>query len=136
MLFRSLSGDNIKQQLLKAASVIMQIPSARDFKYEEITAYLKTHYMEDLTLTGVAALYGLSPNYFSTLFKKMSGSNFISWLTKLRIEKAKRLLMETDLTIRDIAGQVGYYSTSFFIRSFKKIEGRTPSEYRKSLSLP
>lgn len=130
-----LSGDNIKQQLLKAASVIMQIPSARDFKYEEITAYLKTHYMEDLTLTGVAALYGLSPNYFSTLFKKMSGSNFISWLTKLRIEKAKRLLMETDLTIRDIAGQVGYYSTSFFIRSFKKIEGRTPSEYRKSLSL-
>ena len=92
--------------------------------------------MEDLTLTGVAALYGLSPNYFSTLFKKMSGSNFISWLTKLRIEKAKRLLMETDLTIRDIAGQVGYYSTSFFIRSFKKIEGRTPSEYRKSLSLP
>lgn len=105
--------------------------SSKNFQYEEITAYIDRHYAEDLSLTGLAGMYGLSPNYFSTLFKKKAGCNFIHYLTSLRIAESKRLLLETNLTIREIAERVGYYSASFFIRSFKKAEEITPSEYRR-----
>lgn len=89
--------------------------------------------MEDLTLAKMASVYGLSPNYFSTLFKKKAGCNFISYLTRLRIENSKQFLRETDMTIREIAERVGYQSASFFIRTFKNAEGVTPSEYKRSL---
>lgn len=125
------SVGDLKKSLLMVSSKMMQPPSARDFKYDEVTEYINNHYMEELTLAEIASIYGLSPNYFSTLFKKKAGCNFISYLTRLRMEKSKKLLIETDLTIREIGEKVGYYSTSFFIRVFKKAEKVTPSEYRK-----
>ena len=123
------SPDGLKSGLLMAAATFSA--SSKDFQYEEITAYIDRHYAEDLSLTGLAGMYGLSPNYFSTLFKKKAGCNFIHYLTSLRIAESKRLLLETNLTIREIAERVGYYSASFFIRSFKKAEEITPSEYRR-----
>ncbi|MGN0372720.1 MAG: helix-turn-helix domain-containing protein [Enterocloster sp.] len=83
-------------------------------------------------MSSLAETYGLSPNYFSSVFKKKAGCNFVSYLTKTRIEKSKQLLLETDLTVQKIAEKVGYYSNSFFIRAFKKQENITPLEYRKS----
>ena len=123
------SPEGLKSGLLMAAATFSA--ASKDFQYEEITAYIDRHYAEDLSLTGLAGMYGLSPNYFSTLFKKKAGCNFIHYLTSLRIAESKRLLLETNLTIREIAERVGYYSASFFIRSFKKAEEITPSEYRR-----
>ena len=85
-----------------------------------------------MSLTGISALFGFSPNYFSTLFKKKTGCNFVQYLTKLRIRESKRLLLETPMTIQEISAATGYYSASFFIRSFKKAEGMTPLDYRRT----
>lgn len=127
------SVERLKKELLMIASKMMRAPSTKDFKYDEVRSYIHDHYMEDLTLAKMASVYGLSPNYFSTLFKKKAGCNFISYLTRLRIENSKQFLRETDMTIREIAERVGYQSASFFIRTFKNAEGVTPSEYKRSL---
>lgn len=118
-------------QFSRLSSTMMQNTSS-DFRYDEILRYLEQHYQEDLSLSSVAARFCLSPGYFSTIFKKKAGHNFVHYLTFLRIREAKRLLMETQMTISEIASSVGYSSASFFIRSFKKTEGISPSEYRKS----
>ena len=106
--------------------------TSSDFRYDEIIRYLEQHYQEDLSLSSVADRFCLSPGYFSTIFKKKAGHNFVHYLTYLRIREAKRLLIETKMTISEIATAVGYSSASFFIRSFKKTEDVSPSEYRKS----
>lgn len=125
------SVGNLRKSFLTVSSKMLQPPLTKDFRYDEITEYINNHYMEDLTLAKLASIYGLSSNYFSTLFKKKAGCNFISYLTRLRIENSKKLLLETDMTIREIAEKVGYQSTSFFIRTFKNAEGVTPSEYKR-----
>ncbi|MCI8664093.1 MAG: response regulator [Hungatella sp.] len=126
-----LDRDNLPQKL-KQVSVSMIQTMPKDFRGEEILQYIEKHYREDLSLTGISALFGFSPNYFSTLFKKKTGCNFVQYLTKLRIRESKRLLLETPMTIQEISAATGYYSASFFIRSFKKAEGMTPLDYRRT----
>lgn len=125
------AAQPLPRQFAHLASTMVQNTSG-DFRYNEILRYLEQHYQEDLSLTSVAERFCLSPGYFSTMFKKKAGSNFVHHLTKLRIRQAKQLLLETTMTISEIAAAIGYSSASFFIRSFKKTEGISPSEYRKS----
>ena len=129
-VFPTCTGENLRSQLMTTAATMSQPLSFREFQYDKIIAYIQKHYMEDLSLSGLADLYGLSPNYFSTLFKKKAGCNFIHFLTELRMTESKRFLLETHMPIHEIAEKVGYSSTSFFIRSFKKLESVTPTEYR------
>lgn len=123
-------GAELSGQFSRLASTMMRNTS-RDFRYDEILKYLEQHYQEDLSLSSVAERFSLSPGYFSTIFKKKAGHNFVHYLTGVRIREAKRLLLETQMTISEVALAVGYSSASFFIRSFKKTEGISPSEYRK-----
>lgn len=123
-------GAELSGQFSRLASTMMRNTSS-DFRYDEILKYLEQHYQEDLSLSSVAERFSLSPGYFSTIFKKKAGHNFVHYLTGLRIREAKRLLLETQMTISEVALAVGYSSASFFIRSFKKTEGISPSEYRK-----
>lgn len=123
-------GAELSGQFSRLASTMMRNTS-RDFRYDEILKYLEQHYQEDLSLSSVAERFSLSPGYFSTIFKKKAGHNFVHYLTSLRIREAKRLLLETQMTISEVALAVGYSSASFFIRSFKKTEEISPSEYRK-----
>ena len=115
-------GAELSGQFSRLASTMMRNTS-RDFRYDEILKYLEQHYQEDLSLSSVAERFSLSPGYFSTIFKKKAGHNFVHYLTSLRIREAKRLLLETQMTISEVALAVGYSSASFFIRSFKKTEG-------------
>ncbi len=123
-------GAELSGQFSRLASTMMRNTS-KDFRYDEILKYLERHYQEDLSLSSVAERFSLSPGYFSTIFKKKAGHNFVHYLTGVRIREAKRLLLETQMTISEVALAVGYSSASFFIRSFKKTEGISPSEYRK-----
>ena len=123
--------ETMKSQLLMVSASRLLPPSFHDSQYEEIIGYIREHYSDNLSLAGLAELFGLSPNYFSTLFKKKAGCNFIHYLTSVRMSEGKRLLLETSLTVREIGERIGYFSASFFIRAFKKAEGITPSEYRK-----
>jgi two-component response regulator len=95
--------------------------------------FVEKKYMEpEISLNSVAEYIGLSPTYFSTVFKQEAGMNFIDYLTKTRIDEAKRLLRSTDKRISDIAMEVGYRDQHYFSSAFKKYQGDTPKSYREN----
>jgi two-component system response regulator YesN len=95
--------------------------------------YISQNYCNDITLEDVSREVNISPNYFSKLFKDETGSNFIDYLTALRIEKAKKLLADSRYVNKEICYQIGYADPNYFSRIFKKVVGLTPTEYRASL---
>ena len=96
--------------------------------------YMKEHYMDPVTLEDVSALAGFSPTYFSALFKKETGSAFLEYLQSVRMDEAKRLLKETNLSIALVCEKVGYSDVKYFTKSFIKHTGLKPGEYRKIYS--
>ena len=92
--------------------------------------YIRYSYMcESMSLTSAAAHVGLSPTYFSTLFKKETGRNFSDFLSEVRIEKAKELLSRTCMPINEVAYEVGFSDYRYFGQIFKKYTGMTPREF-------
>ena len=79
----------------------------------------------------MGAYIGFNPSYFSSLFKKETGSSFVEYLSKIRIDKAKDLLRESDLRIQDICLMVGYNDVKYFSKLFIKYTGLKPKDYRK-----
>ncbi len=93
--------------------------------------YIEENYMKNITLEDLGAYIGFNPSYFSSLFKKETGTSFIEYLSKIRIEKAKDLLKDSDLRIQDVCLMVGYNDVKYFTKSFIKYTGLKPNEYRK-----
>lgn len=83
-----------------------------------------------LDLNGLSAEFGVTPQYISNIFKKYKDENIKDFISKLRLQKAKEFLRETDLPVKEIATQIGYVGEIGVIRLFKKYEGMTPGEYR------
>lgn len=98
---------------------------------EAAKQYIITNFSIDLSLESVASYVNMNPNYFSGLFKEESGENFIDFLTRVRIEKAKELLDDYSLKVYEISEMVGYYSPKHFSKVFKRVVGITPIEYRE-----
>ncbi|WP_054024406.1 response regulator transcription factor [Bacillus sp. FJAT-28004] len=97
--------------------------------------FLKTCYAEDLSITEMTNRYHISVSQFSLLFKKYTGQSFINYLTTLRIQQAKLLLLEDNRKIYEIAESVGFNSLPHFNRVFKQNTGQSPNEYRKSMGV-
>lgn len=93
--------------------------------------YIEHHYSQPISLESVAEYVDLSPVYFSGLFKKSTGCNFIDYLTDIRLEAAKKLLKSSRYSIQEISSAVGYSDSKYFMKLFKKITGIKPSDYRK-----
>lgn len=93
--------------------------------------YISSNYMQDITLEMVATEMCVSTYYFSKLFKKEAGINFIDYLTKERIDNAKYLIRNTNKSIKQISSDVGYNDSNYFSRVFKKSTGYSPSAYKK-----
>ena len=100
---------------------------------QKAKAYIDETYSKDISLDDISRQMNLSPYYFSKLFKEETGENFIEYLTKLRIQKAKELLVDKEKSMKEICGQVGYSDPNYFSRIFKKSVGVTPTEYREAL---
>ena len=93
--------------------------------------YIDNNYMKELTLDDVSRVVNISSYYFSKVFKEETGENFIDYLTKLRIEAAKKLLKTTNKSMKEISAEVGYSDPNYFSRNFKKYTGKTPTDYAK-----
>lgn len=114
--------------------VINQINSYRDYKVGGLTRrakeYMKANFSKSITLEDVAREINVSPQYLSKLFKEETGQNFIEYLTELRIRIAKSLLEEDERSVKEICYSIGYGDPNYFSRTFKKIVGSTPTEYK------
>lgn len=97
---------------------------------DDVKGYLDKHYSDpDISLIHITDRFGIK--YVSQFFKEEIGEKFSDYVAGVRIEKAKRLLLETEDSVQEIASRVGYTHSFSFIRMFKRIVGRTPGEYRK-----
>lgn len=95
--------------------------------------YLNDHISEDVSIERLAAIANYSPAQFRRLFTRLMGQSPSVYIANVRINNAKALLKTTDKRISDIAVEVGFFDHSHFIRTFRKLVGVTPAEYRKSL---
>ena len=95
--------------------------------------FINEHQAEDLTLGQVAKAVNTSTFYFCKVFKKATGINFTDYLSRVRIEKSKNLLLNPNLRISEIAFEVGFQSLTHFNRVFKKVLGQSPTEYRSKV---
>lgn len=94
--------------------------------------YIQKHYMEpNLSLNDICSYLNISTSYFSTIFKDMTGGTFLEYLINIRMEKAKELLKNTTLKNYEIAEKVGFSDPHYFGISFKKMTGKTPTEYAR-----
>ena len=123
------SVEALRQYLLSAAQPLLK---SRDNggKIEAALAYVEENFFRDISVAGLAAQFELSPNYLSTLLKQRLGMKFTDYLAGLRIAHAKELLLTTRQSLKEITGQVGYYSESHFIKIFTEREGCSPTEFR------
>ncbi|WP_106766486.1 helix-turn-helix domain-containing protein [Paenibacillus faecalis] len=97
---------------------------------ENVLAHIENNFMCDLSLETVAADAGVSISQLSRAFKQMVGSSYVDYVKTLKINRAKEMLVQTDMMMSEIAEAIGY-QPSYFNRTFKKLEGMTPGQYRQ-----
>jgi AraC-like DNA-binding protein len=105
-------------------------------KINRAAGFLREHHGQSISLADVAAEVGLSRERLSRLFHESLGINFSEYLTQVRLATAQEQLRRTDRSITEIAYDSGFQSLSQFNRSFAKLEGRSPREFRKSVRAP
>lgn len=98
-----------------------------------IRRYIAEHCHEDITLETISRRFGLSPYYFSKVFKEQTGVNYIDFLTECRVEKAKAMMRDPNLSLKEIAIEVGYRDPNYFSRVFRKTCGLSPTDYRRRM---
>ncbi|MDD2214247.1 MAG: AraC family transcriptional regulator [Oscillospiraceae bacterium] len=104
--------------------------------WENILHYINENAQEKLTLEGLAQRCFYNPSYFSRVFKERYGLTLAAYLARVRIDRAKQLLLESDLPLAEIALQSGFGEQTALFRHFRKYCGMTPAAYRKSKKTP
>jgi len=99
--------------------------------FMKLLAYIGANYKKDISLTSAGEALHMNPNYVSQLFKKESGETFIHYITQLRMDDAVRLLTTTSMPVVDIAVEVGFNDYFYFLKTFKRVMKKTPSQYRQ-----
>ena len=98
--------------------------------FNKVKSYITDNLKEDLNLESIAHNFNLSPYYFSRTFKEVMGCNLTDYINTIRIKKAKELLIENKMSIKEIGYTVGYSDPNYFSKVFKKYEGYSPKEYK------
>ena len=126
---------SIFAQQLSALSnqILVQQENAEPPLIARAKAFITEHQTESLSLGQVAKAVNSSPFYFCKLFKKAAGLNFTEYLSRIRIERAKNLLLNPHLRVSEIAFEVGFQSLTHFNRVFKHTVGQSPTQYREQL---
>ena len=104
-------------------------------KIERVKRLIERNCHKKVCLRDAAEVVGLNPKYLSRWFKAQAGIGFNDYLLKVRVREAKKMLKRSDLKIASISARLGYQNTESFIRTFKKLAGRTPAEFRRQHEL-
>ena len=120
--------NNIKSRLFKQYT----FSSESNPQIQQIDAFIKDNYEKDISLDDIADSVNLNPRYICALLKKATGTSYLTRLHTERIRATKQYLIETDMTVDEIAQHVGYNSSTQLSRVFKKYENMTPTDYRNS----
>ena len=124
--------DNLKISMYKNKTSEQKHSENREERgISSITRYMQEHLSEEISLSVLADEFHLNPQYISQLFKNEIGVGFLAYLTNIRIEKAKKLLLSTALSVTEISSLAGYGDYRVFTKVFKKTEGVTPSQFRR-----
>ena len=123
--------DALKENAGTPAEKKHNVKSDKEWLFSQVAEYVEKHYNENITLNTVAAKIGFNSAYVSSLFKQYYGVNFVEYMTNIRINAAKELLIGSNTKISTIPALIGLSDLSHFSKSFKAATGCTPSEYRK-----
>jgi len=95
-----------------------------------VQSHLRTHLAEPMSVPSLARLAGMSTSHFAALFKASAGTGVVEYVKRLRIARARELLVTTDATVAEIAAAVGYSEAFYFSRQFRSVNGVSPTAYR------
>lgn len=135
MLLSAVSEEEIYRNFLEIEMEIARLSAAGNQQENTVITKAKEYIQknfkkDDLALEEVAQAVGISPYYFSKLFKEEMKRNYSEYLTDIRIEKARELLLDRELSIKQVCVDSGYSNPNYFSRIFKKWTGLTPTEFR------
>jgi YesN/AraC family two-component response regulator len=123
LAIESLTKDNVQNKNIVIDDNILK----------NVLNYIDNNYCSELTINTVAELVHFNPQYFSRYFKKEMGITFTEYVTTLRIEKAKKLLVETNYPIYRIAAELGFADPAYFNRVFLKYAKQSPNKYKQTI---
>lgn len=127
-------GENDSCELSQTDSEFLELADG-DPKSEvaaRILEFIKNNYSKEISMQDAARMLHYSDAYFCKLFKQCFDQNFTTYLTKVRINEAKKLLMNKTASVKDVSMQVGYYDSNYFAKVFRRLTGQLPSEFRDS----
>ncbi len=127
----SIFGQHIS---MVSNQILVQRASAEPPAIARARQFIQENQAEDLSLGMVAKAVNMSTFYFCKMFKRATGLNFTDYVSRVRVEKARNLLLNRNLRISEIAYEIGFQSLTHFNRVFKKITGQSPTEYRGKLA--
>ena len=119
--------------ILFADAVLDDAASGKAQVVAQVQEYIRSHLSEKLALADVAAVFNFSPSYLSQLFGKYGDAGFVEYITEARVEAAKEMLERGDRKVYEIAEELGFESSFYFSKVFKKVTGLSPREYQQSL---
>ncbi|ADL41472.1 two component transcriptional regulator, AraC family [Caldicellulosiruptor obsidiansis OB47] len=122
-------SSEIIQIIISEAAIQKKTYSSSNIVSQAIE-YIKNNFKRNISLEEMSQVLNISPYYFSKIFKKSVGINFKEYLIKMKIEHAQKLLIETNMPIKEIAYEVGFDDPNYFIKAFKKYTGSTPASVR------
>ncbi len=127
--FFTILSDKYVKSILSEAEYKKQFKKIDTF--HEMITYIHKHYTENLTVSGIAEQFFISPSYFAHFFKSKAQKSVIEYINELRVSHAKSLLEKEGCSIGSVAFEVGFNDLNYFCRKFKSLTGKTPGEYKK-----
>ena len=121
----------IESFIQEAESITRETDTSTNPSFYRLLNYIQEHYAEPITLTEVAKKFHFNASYLSSYFSANNNEGFSEYVNKVRVEKAKEMLVATEESISEISDRVGYSDQSYFTKVFKKMTGVSPSQYRK-----
>ena len=115
-----------------AADIVGDLRQKDEPLLAEVFGFIEDRYPERVSLKDVASSVSLSPAYLTTIVRRKTGRTVQEWIVERRMAEARRLLVESDLTVEEVGRRVGYADPVYFARSFRRTHGTTPLRWRRA----